>query len=118
MSDETRFVRGNDRIKRLAERPDLAPGVARTRHAMAEADASYARGLAALRKAAELTQVELAAKLGVTQAAVSRLERRDDVLLSTLVAYLHAIGSHATLVVHLDSGEDVELDLEGFADAS
>lgn len=118
MSERTRFVRGNDRIKRLSERADVAPGAARVRRRMAEADASYARGLSALRKAAELTQVELAHRLGVSQAAVSRMEQPHDMLLSTLSAYLQAVGGHGTLVVHLDSGEEVELDLAAFEEAS
>lgn len=37
-----------------------------------------------LRQAAEKTQVELAAALGVRQEAISRLEKRSDMLLSTL----------------------------------
>lgn len=37
---------------------------------MAEADRTYAMGLAALRQAAELTLVELARRMGVTQAAI------------------------------------------------
>jgi transcriptional regulator with XRE-family HTH domain len=57
---------------------------------MEEADRTYAMGLAALRQAAELTQVELAMRMGVTQAAVSRMEQPHDLLLSTLSAYLEA----------------------------
>jgi hypothetical protein len=41
-----------------------------------------------LRQAAELTQVELARGLGVTQAAISRIEQPHDLLLSTLNSYL------------------------------
>ena len=37
-----------------------------------------------LRKARKLTQVKMARKLGVTQDSVSRLEKRSDLLLSTL----------------------------------
>ena len=118
MAEPAKFVRGNDRIKRLSERADIADDVARVRRGMAEADDAYARGLAALRKAAALTQVELARKLGVSQAAVSRMEQPHDMLLSTLNAYLEAIGGHATLVVHFDGGDDVELDLSSFEQAS
>jgi hypothetical protein len=57
--EEVKFIRGNDRINRLAQRPDIAAEVARIRADMAEADRTYAMGLAALRQAAELTQVEL-----------------------------------------------------------
>jgi DNA-binding XRE family transcriptional regulator len=111
MTDDVKFIRGNDRINQLSERPDLAPGIKRTRDEMEAADRAYAMGLAALRQAAELTQVELAKKLGVTQAAVSRMEQPHDMLLSTLNAYLEAVGGHATMIVRFDSGQEVELDL-------
>jgi len=106
-----RFIRGNDRISQLSERPDLAPGVKRVREEMEAADRAYAMGLATLRQAAELTQVELARKLGVTQAAVSRMEQPHDMLLSTLNAYLEAVGGHARMIVRFDSGQEVEFDL-------
>jgi hypothetical protein len=46
-------------------------------------DRVYAMNLAMIRKAAQMTQVEVARKLGVGQGAAPRLERRDDMLLST-----------------------------------
>ena len=45
-----------------------------------------------LRRAAELIQVEIARPMGVGQAAISRVEQPHDPLLSTLDAYLQAIG--------------------------
>ena len=66
LTDDASFIRGNERIGRLAERPDLAEDVARIRRDMEDADRTYAMGLAALRQAADLTQVELARKLGVS----------------------------------------------------
>lgn len=54
--------------------------------------------LAKLRQAAHLSQVELGQRLGMTQTAVSRLERQDDLLASTLVTYLEAIEGHVELV--------------------
>lgn len=55
MSEDVTFIRGNDRIERLAERPDLADDVVRVRRDMEDADRTYAMRLAALRQAAELT---------------------------------------------------------------
>ncbi|RAV00263.1 helix-turn-helix domain-containing protein [Mycolicibacter senuensis] len=58
--------------------------------------------LAGLRRTAGLTQVELAANLGVGQAQVSKIERQSDMLLSTLSAYLTALGVEARVVVEVD----------------
>jgi DNA-binding transcriptional regulator YiaG len=115
MSDDVTFIRGNKRIERLAERPDLAEDLARVRRDMEDADRTYAMGLAALRQAADLTQVELARKLGVSQAAVSRIEQPHDLLLSTLNAYLQAVGGHARVIVQFADGHEVDLDLSALA---
>jgi DNA-binding transcriptional regulator YiaG len=109
--DDVTFIHGNERIERLAERPDLAEDVARIRRDMEDADRAYAMGLAALRQAADLTQVELARKLGVSQAAVSRIEQPHDLLLSTLNAYLQAVGGRARVIVRFADGHEVDLDL-------
>ena len=111
MTEDVRFIRGNDRISELAQRPDLAEGVAQVRRDMEDADRTYAMGLAALRLAAELAQVELARRMGVTQAAVSRMEQPHDLLLSTLNAYLEAVGGHASVIVRFADGHETELNL-------
>ncbi len=59
------------------------------REAVAELDRM---GFAALRKARQQTQVELADKLGIDQAGVSAIENRSDLLLSTLSKYVRALG--------------------------
>jgi len=46
MTEEVKFIRGNDRISQLAQRPDIAAGVVQVRADMAEADRTYAMGLA------------------------------------------------------------------------
>ncbi|MGA2828995.1 MAG: helix-turn-helix transcriptional regulator [Streptosporangiaceae bacterium] len=115
MTEEVKFIHGNDRINRLAQRPDIAADVAQVRADMAKADRTYAMGLAALRQAAELTQVELARRLGVTQAAISRMEQPHDLLLSTLNAYLQAIGGTARMIVRFADGHEATLDLSQLA---
>jgi len=45
-----------------------------------------------LRKAHHMTQVKLAAVLGVKQESVSNLEKRSDMLISTLREYVEALG--------------------------
>jgi transcriptional regulator with XRE-family HTH domain len=67
--------------------------------------------LAMIRKAAQMTQVEVARKLGVGQGVVSRLERRSDMLLSTLYEYLTATGADSASIVVTVHGRRVELDL-------
>ncbi|TFL08769.1 XRE family transcriptional regulator [Pusillimonas caeni] len=51
-----------------------------------------------LRKRAGQTQEELAAALGVGQDTISRLEKRSDMLLSTLRHYVECIGGQLALV--------------------
>ncbi len=48
--------------------------------------------LGELRSSRHVTQQELAGRLGVSQANVSRVERGDDVYLSTLRSYVEALG--------------------------
>jgi DNA-binding XRE family transcriptional regulator len=45
-----------------------------------------------LRKAHQMTQEKLAAVLGVKQESVSNLEKRSDMLISTLREYIEALG--------------------------
>ena len=51
-----------------------------------------ALGLAGIRAARRVTQVELAARLDRSQGNVSELERRSDVYLSSLREYVEALG--------------------------
>lgn len=55
--------------------------------------------LGEIRRAAGRTQVELADAMATSQGQISRIERQNDMLLSTLTAYLSAIGADAALVV-------------------
>lgn len=56
-----------------------------------------ASGLAELRSMREITQAAIATQLGMAQPNVSRLERQDDVLLSTLRAYVEGLGGRLEL---------------------
>ena len=58
-----------------------------------------------LRERAGLTQSELANKMGVSQAAISGVENRTDMLLSTFFSYTKAVGATASLRVELNSDE-------------
>ena len=57
--------------------------------------------LPAIRRAAGVTQVELAERLGVGQGQVSRTEHQTDLLLSSLTAYLRALGVNAELRIQV-----------------
>ena len=51
-----------------------------------------------LREARKLTQVSVARELGISQDAISRLERRSDLLLSTLRRTVKAVGGSLSLI--------------------
>jgi DNA-binding Xre family transcriptional regulator len=55
-------------------------------------------GLYELRRALERSQTELAAELGISQSAISQLERAGDVKLSTLRNYLERLGARLELL--------------------
>lgn len=67
--------------------------MAQARAEAEEMDRIYAMNLAMIRKAAQMTQVEVTRKLGVGQGAISRLENRGDMLLSILYDYPTATGA-------------------------
>ena len=68
------------------------------RRAKVERRASELATLKDLRQAVEQTQEDLAVSLGVGQDTVSRIERRSDMLLSTLRRYVEAMGGKLELV--------------------
>ena len=67
-----------------------------------------------LRKARQLTQVNVARKLGISQDGVSRLEQRSDLLLSTLRKTVEAMGGNLSLIAKFPDRPPVEL--TGIAD--
>ena len=62
-----------------------------------------------LRQARKLTQVRMAKKLGITQDSVSRLEKRSDLLLSTLRKTVEAMGGRLSLVAEFPDRAPVVL---------
>jgi transcriptional regulator with XRE-family HTH domain len=62
-----------------------------------------------LRRARKLTQVSVAKALGITQDSVSRLEKRSDILLSTLRKTVKVIGGNLSLVAEFPDRAPVVL---------
>ena len=62
-----------------------------------------------LRKARKLTQERLAELLHMRQESVSRLEKRSDLLLSTLSSYIKAMGGELKLIVQFPDRPPVQL---------
>lgn len=97
--------------KSLQEMIETLP---RTQQADVEAcfQALYAEELSLrdLRKARKLTQERLAELLHMRQESVSRLEKRSDLLLSTLSSYIKAMGGELKLIVQFPDRPPVQLD--------
>jgi len=62
-----------------------------------------------LRHARKLTQVRMAKTLGITQDSVSRLEKRSDLLLSTLRKTVEAMGGRLSLIAEFPDRKPVML---------
>lgn len=67
-----------------------------------------ANRLARLREQAGMTQTDVARILGITQSRVSRLERAEDLNISTLERYVAALGGELHVDARID-GEVIEL---------
>jgi len=62
-----------------------------------------------IRKARQITQVEMAKKLGVKQEQVSRIEKRTDLHISTLRRSIEAMGGELSLIAKFPDGPPVRL---------
>ena len=58
-----------------------------------------------LRRARELTQRDMAKLLKVNQPAVSKMEQRADVYVSSLRSYIEAVGGKLKIVAEFPEGE-------------
>lgn len=105
---EKNFINGNARLERMIKDVPEEDQVAFDTEAD-QMDRVYAMTLAMLREAGARTQAEIARHLAVTQGAISQLEKRDDMLLSTLRSYLAAAGAQAPRILVTVNGHDVEL---------
>ncbi|MCH8544985.1 MAG: helix-turn-helix domain-containing protein [Alcanivorax sp.] len=65
--------------------------------------------LSELRRALDCTQQQLAEKLAIGQDSISRLEKRSDMRLSTLRAYVEALGGSLDIVARFPDQPPVSL---------
>lgn len=93
----------NQKMKRI--------GPARRKKVEARADGLIAEEmtLQELRQARKLTQVRMAKVLGISQDGVSRLEKRSDLLLSTLRKSIEAMGGNLSLIAEFPDRDPVML---------
>ncbi|VAW11074.1 Antitoxin HigA [hydrothermal vent metagenome] len=67
-----------------------------------------------LRKAKALTQVQLAETLGIRQASIAQMEKRTDLMISTVRSYVEAMGGKLKLSVEFP--DHVAVSLDGLGD--
>ncbi|SMC99940.1 XRE family transcriptional regulator [Rhizobium sp. RU36D] len=70
------------------------------------------RALAEVRKAMQATQQDVALGAAMTQNTVSKIENADDVLLSSVVRYMHAIGGGVELILKMPDGRAKRVDFD------
>lgn len=61
--------------------------------------------LQAVRQARQMTQLDVGTAMGIEQAAISKLERRNDMHVSTLREYIRALGGELKLVASFPDGD-------------
>ena len=88
-----------------ARRAKIEANAARKARQMIE----YADSIGEIRRAMDKTQSDIARKLGVGQVAVAQMEKRSDLLLSTLRRYVRAAGADLVLMVRTRQGVEIEL---------
>jgi len=94
----------------LKERMDKLPKARRKKvEARAAALIAEEMSLQDLRKARKRTQVHVAKELGIKQENVSRIEKRADLLISTLTGYVEAMGGKLRLVAEFPDRPPISL---------
>ena len=71
--------------------------------------------LGELRRHAGLTQEEVAARLGIRQPSLSKIESEDDMQITTLNRLVEALGGKLEIIVHMPKGD---IRLNQFKEAS
>ena len=103
----------NEMKKRLKLTPERQAAIETRTEALIREELT----LRELRKLYRLTQENMAKLLGIEQDSISRLERRADMLLSTMSSYVAAIGGNLRLVVEFPDRPPVTVRLSDLCDA-
>jgi transcriptional regulator with XRE-family HTH domain len=90
-------------------RKELSPARRRKIQARAAQLIAEEMTLQELRRARKLTQVRMAKELGIGQDGVSKLEKRADLMISTLRKTIEAMGGSLSLVAEFPDREPVVL---------
>ena len=101
------WERSEGSLERHLANASRSPHFEQTRTEIAERQAT----LTELRRAFQLSQVTLAETLNMSQSELSRLERRADLLLSTLTRFVAATGGHLRLIADYPDRTPIELRL-------
>ena len=67
-------------------------------HRLSREELPAEESLKAVRKLRQRSQLDVACRLGTTQSEISKLERREDALISTVATYVTALGGTLDLV--------------------
>ncbi len=89
---------------------DVMAALPKDRKKRVEARAMELATLKDLRQAVQQTQEQMAAALGVRQDTISRLEKRSDMLLSTMRHYVESMGGKLELVAKFPDRPPVVID--------
>ncbi|HEX5129471.1 MAG TPA: helix-turn-helix transcriptional regulator [Usitatibacter sp.] len=81
--------------------------IAKASRRMAKEMIAYADSLAEVRKAFRKTQVDVGKGMSLAQNAISQLEARKDIRISTLAKYVGALGGELDLVIRSKDGGEV-----------
>ncbi len=89
---------------------DVMAALPKGRRERVQARAMELATLKDLRQAVQQTQEQMAAALGVRQDTISRLEKRSDMLLSTMRHYVESMGGKLELVARFPDRPPVVID--------
>lgn len=88
------------------------PEEVRTRLDAKRQEHRLGRSLAEVRKAMHATQQDVAARAFMTQNSVSKIESADDVLISSIVRYMHSLGGGVELILKTPDGKARRVDFD------